>query len=135
MATLRWAIACFRIIIDRATNSVSYIDTVEAWSVPSLDSPLGPFNLGTVWERETVGESIIHRIRVTNPAGEEVASLARELVHAEAIRHRSNMSLHIDQVKMVGRFLLHVEQQVGGEWRTEVSIPLVVTLEEEAERE
>ena len=67
MATLVWAVTAQRIITDRDTNSVSYIDLVENFAVPVFPSQLPPFSIGTLWQRESGENSFTIRITFLSP--------------------------------------------------------------------
>lgn len=133
MAQLRWLLTCQRIITDRETNFVSYVDAVEGVAVPQLPHPMPPFMVATLWDREHHGESIVARVRIMDPDGELVTSLGPiELQHNEALRHRANVSVFLSRITKVGTYTVAVDQNVNSKWREERTVPLDVELQANA---
>lgn len=126
MAKLKWAITCQRVITDRETNLVSYIDGVEELHVPTLPFPL-PLVLGMVWQRDEVGETIHLKVTGFDPTGNVFAHVPAELRSPDKIRHRANVTIGIT-AQHVGSYRFVVEQRVSGEWQLERELTVDVDL-------
>lgn len=133
MAKLIWTITCDRIIIDRETNQVTYVDSIEDIAVASFPAPVF-FTVGIVWLREQPEERIRMRVSVLAPDGAALFQKAGDLDHPTAMRHRLNLPLII-MTQNAGFHFVMVEQFVNDEWREECRIPLTVTQQEQEKAE
>src|ERR1022692_3059508 len=92
MSSLVWAITCQRIIVDNASNTVTYVDAVEEIQVPEV-----PFActmaVGMLWHRDVAGERIRTRVLVTGPSDIPPIRLEGDLDHPSAMYHRVNLNI------------------------------------------
>ena len=131
MAFLRWVVTCQRVLTDQQTNFVSYVDAVEGMSVPELPGPMPPFTVGTLWDRETVGEAIEMRVRIMDPDRTEIARLGpATLYHAEAARHRANVNVFLSRIEKPGYYTVVIEQLAGEEWQMRGAVPIELVLQD-----
>src|SRR5437870_7877746 len=93
MPTLWRAILCQRVIVDSQTNSPSYIDAVEGFGVAVLPHPFLPIVVATVWRREQENETLLMRLRVRGPAGEDVFVYNLQGYPIAATVHRFNIQI------------------------------------------
>ncbi len=130
MAKLQWALACQRIIIDQGTNTVSYIDAVEALGARRLPLPFPQIALGTLWKREASGETLRVRVRVLSAAdGELYCFEVPPYKFTTHRRYRLNIGLGGFMVAEAGELSVVVEQEITGAWHEKARLPIEVTLE------
>ncbi len=79
MPTLQWALTCQRVITDSETNSVSYIDALEAFAVSRFPIPFPPVCVSTLWRREGARDRLHVRLRIQDPAGKIISSFEPDL--------------------------------------------------------
>jgi hypothetical protein len=129
MARLLWALTCQRVITDRDTNLVSYIDGFEQFGVPKLPFPFPPFYVATLWERESPRDSLAMRIRVLAPNKTALQTFEpKGTLKFPVPRHRMNVLLGGHMVEQDGRFKIVVEQKKGNRWRKEKTLQIDVNL-------
>ena len=128
MARLVRSILCKRVITDRDTNDVSYIDCVEQLAPKKLPAPLPRLFLATLWKPDDTGEAPRLRVVVKGPDGKDVADteFPPVSIHPEHSSHRININLQGAPVRRYGEHVVRVE--VRGEdakrWRKLAEIPL-----------
>jgi len=130
MARLLWALTCQRVITDRDTNLVSYIDGFEQFGVPKLPFPFPPFYVATLWERESPHDTLSMRIRVLAPNNKAFQTFEpKGALKFPFPRHRVNVLLGGRvAVQQEGRFRIILEQKKGNQWRKEKSLQIDVKL-------
>ncbi len=129
MPRLIWAVLCQRILVDRETNSVSYIETIEGLDATQLPLSAPPMTLGTLWKRQSEDDVLRMRVRIEAPGDKK--ALSHELPEypfGPNPRIRVNVYLGGVLIREPGEHHIIVEQRVGQEWREEVRIPLDVAL-------
>jgi hypothetical protein len=128
MATYLWGVLCMRAIIDRVTNTASYIDCVEAFQVRSFPAQAPPIVAATLWRREAGERGAVEaRARVESPEGETLYEEAVKLeMQPEHMRGRIHIQCTPFQLAGAGRYHVVVEQRIGDEWRDEARIPFEV---------
>lgn len=124
MATLMWTITCQRIIVDIDSNFVTYVDGVEELRIPTVPIALS-IMVGSLWTRDTLGESIRMRLGIVDPDGTVLMQTEGYLSDQVAMRHRAHLQL-IFLIHKPGVHFVTVEQFVGADWTIEKSIPIDV---------
>ena len=127
MADLIWAIACQRVLTDKETNSVTYVEAVEEFSVPRLPFPFFPVTVGTLWRREKAGENLVTRFSVRSPGGEKLIDVEPKVSDNTSLRHRVNVVLGGFQMQETGRYEFVIEQKSGKKWKEMGRLPIEVT--------
>lgn len=130
MPRLMWALLCQRVITDRDTNSVSYIDGVESLAAVQLPSPLPPLMIATVWMRKRRSESLRMRVRVLSPKSEEIVSyeVPTKLDFDDQKRQRVNINIGGLTIAAEGEYEVAIDQYVSKTWREEARVPLEIVL-------
>lgn len=127
MAKLVWAVTCQRILLDVATNSVSYIDAIEEMTAAMMPIQ-AQISLGLVWLRQTAGETIAVRVTGIDPHQARITLTEGQLADPNAMYHRANLALTIP-LSVAGPYQIVVEQKVPEDvWQEEARIPLTVNL-------
>jgi len=128
MAKLLYGLIVQRILTDRETNSVSYIELVDGFNVPALPVALPPFSVGTAWE-PMEDETDLH-VRVTFLGSDNKAITGPTEVPGQRFqgrnRHRVNVNFVGVPVAVAGDYFVSVEQKRGDEWIEEDRFRLVV---------
>jgi hypothetical protein len=128
MATLQWALTCQRAITDRDTNSMSYIDVVEAFGVPSFPFFFPPICVSTLWRRENREDTLHPRIRVQDPTGKTILKFESDKsLELTKKRHRLNVILGGGEITQAGEYRILVEQLKGDRWKRESVLPMDVS--------
>lgn len=128
MATLLSTIVCQRIIIDKETNTCSYIDAIEDLGLPTMPFPFPVVSVGTVWERESDGDMITCRLHLLDPNEKQIASMVPPKQKFQGRRHRINFRLGGAQINAPGCYRIRVQQKKGGKWQTESAQPIDISL-------
>lgn len=126
MARLVWAILCQRVITDRETNTVSYIDATEEFHLPDFPGETGPFMVGTLWEREEPEEELDIRFRFLAPGKRKGGEFVPPATTLNRPRHRINVMVAGLRAKEPGRYTVLVEQKAGSRWKKAAMIPLLI---------
>ncbi len=127
MAKLQWALTCQRVITDRETNTVSYIDAIEELSFTQLPFPFPPIYVATLWKRDVVGEAIDVRLSFRDTEGNEINQFTQHLSDSTAIRHRLNVVIGGFTINKPGEYHVLVEQRVKRSWRLEADLGVNVS--------
>ncbi|MBM4027693.1 MAG: hypothetical protein FJ280_20170 [Planctomycetes bacterium] len=131
MPVLQWALTCNRVVTDTETNSVSYIDALEAFAVSSFPIPFPPICVSTLWRREREEDTLHARVRIQDPAGQTILSVEPDSpIPLTKKRHRLNVILGGPEIHGPGEYLIIVEQRAGKTakvWKQEHVLPIDVT--------
>lgn len=130
MATNLWGVLCQRVITDRETNSVSYIDAVEAISVPDTPGEVPPLTLALMWRREQESELFQLRFQIFAPGTGEIRSLETDEFRLQSLHHRTNFQFTGVPVNEPGDLVIFVDQMIDGNWRRAYNISVPVVLAE-----
>lgn len=129
MARLQWALACNRVLTDKETNTVSYIDAIEAIVVSSVPFPFPPVCISTLWRRESEKDSLRARISIEDPEGQTIQSFETDSpIPLTKKRHRLNVILRGATISRPGEFSIIVEKRVKKIWKRECVFPIDVGL-------
>ena len=129
MASLLWALTCQRVITDRDTNSVSYIDGVEAFGVPKIPFRFPPFYVAMLWRRESTEDDLRTRVQMSAPNGKELLSFEPEIQKdLHALRHRINILLGGMPIDLPGVYTIRVQGMKNSKWHTHRSLQIEVSL-------
>ena len=128
MANLIWAIICQRIITDRDSNSVSYIDALEGVGLLRFPSPLPPVTVGTLWQRTADNDSVAMRVRVLGPNGDVLHTEDGPVVQfgPGIRRYRVNMQVFGAEASEPGTYQVSLDQKQAGKWVELSRFPLEV---------
>jgi len=128
MPTLQWALTCNRVITDRETNSVSYIDALEAFAVSSFPVPFPPVCVSTLWRRESSRDILHPRLRIENPSRKTIQTFEPSTpTPLSKQRHRLNVILGGAPIESPGEYHIVIEQRVGESWRVAQTLPIDVS--------
>lgn len=127
MARLMWALVAQRILTDRQSNTVSYIEAVESLTTSRLPSALPPAVVGTTWLRDSEDDAPKIRFWVGAPSGEEVVTfVSATLDFRTHTRQRVDLDLRGMPINEAGRYVIRIDQSDGDQWRPEGEIPLEI---------
>lgn len=130
MAVHNWSILCTYVLIDKQTNSVSYINAIESIAAPAFPVLLPPASIGSMWQRSSEEEEkITVKLKLLDPKGGERILVPPTSLVMTSSRHRFNIGLQGINVEGPGQyqFILEVEEPAG-KWRQVASLPLDVLL-------
>lgn len=131
MPILQWALICARAITDTETNSMSYIDAIEAISVARLPIPFPPICISTLWRRESAKDSLLVRFRLEDPSGTTIKSFElKSPMSFPTKRHRLNVIIGGTPIQKTGEFLIVIERKSGKtatKWNREKAIPIDIS--------
>ena len=130
MATLIWAISCQRAIIDRESNSATYVDSVEQLTVRSLPVSLPPLTIGMLWRRGIDEKHLLARIRFLGPDSKQIASHELPKYDLPKHRHRLNVVVGGYPVDKAGEYWFVIDQKAGDRWKRMTKLPVMVVLDE-----
>lgn len=135
MIKFAWAVCCRRILIDRETNTVSYIDAVHGLATKDLPLPFPSLMLGSVWSTDELGAELRQRVEVVAPSGSLVYDFESEPLQLTTAIHRFNLSFGGFEVQETGAYTIRVqlEDSAEGQWTTVAELPLDVQLAEQQE--
>jgi len=128
MALHVWSILAQTVLVDQFTNSVSFIQVVEGFTVSALPAIAPQMMLGSLWSR-TGNETAVHsRVKVIAPDGSEALSIDNRppgLIEAKA---RTITHLAGYQLTLPGTYQVLVEQRQADRWEAEAAIPFEVNV-------
>jgi hypothetical protein len=128
MPTLQWALTCNRVITDGETNSVSYIDALEAFAVSSFPIPFPPICVATLWRRKSSRDILHPRLRIENPSGKTIQTFEPSTpTPLSKQRHRLNVILGGAPIESPGEYHIVIEQRVGKSWRVAQTLPIDIS--------
>jgi len=118
MATLVWALACRRLIIDGPTNLISYVDALDAIAVPTLPFVLPPFVVSTLWQRGDESE-LTMRVRFLAPDGKQLADMEADSLTFEPQHRRARMNVMMVGVEVpeAGRYSIAIDGGGPEDWQ------------------
>jgi hypothetical protein len=127
MPKLIYGLMSTDLIVDRESNSTSFIRTVEHAVVREFPSALPPIYFGSLWDMEgDEGEPFTVSLSLTPPGGEPVTLGVQEVTPAKTMLHKMNFQLPGLQVQGEGKHVISAAVKHGEEWNTVVELPLFV---------
>lgn len=127
MPKLVYALVCADLIIDRDSNSTSFIRTVEHAVVPSLPAVLPPVFFASLWDLEgNEGRPFTVSLRLTPPQGEAVILGVQEVKPGATRLHKMNFQLPGLTVTAEGRHTISAAIRTDGQWKTLAALPVFV---------
>lgn len=131
MPILQWALICSRAITDIETNSISYIDAIEAIAVAKFPIPFPPICISTLWRREGANDSLFVRFRLEDPDGKTIQSFEPDSpIDLPKKRHRLNVIIGGTPIQKAGEFLIVIERKSGKsakKWNQEKALPIDIS--------
>ena len=124
MITLAWAVCCNRIIIDRDTNAVSYIDVVHGYAAKELPLTCPLLMLGCVWATDELGVEMRQRVEIAAPSGAVVHEYESDPFQLALPIHRYHYQFGGFEMKESGVYLIRVQLLEDGQERTVAELPL-----------
>jgi hypothetical protein len=126
MAKFVWALLCRRMIVDKATNAVSYVDAIEALAATEFPVTGVPIVVAGLWHRGDRSETTLEvRARLDDPNGVELARQSTVLKYeAEHRRGRIGMGLNDYTVVEPGRYVVVIEHREAEAWKEDARIPV-----------
>jgi len=129
MHKLLLAVPCCRVIIDQATNMVSFIDVLDGAVRPAFPSIAPVSFIGTIWQLGA-RRKIEVRVRVYAPDGSQVADghAAPMEVAPNVKRARIVIALGGFTLSRPGTYGFGVEVKRGDQWEEATRIPFDIEL-------
>lgn len=129
MARLAGAVLCQRVLVDKDTNQVSYIDVLEALAARSLPSELPRVYVATLWAQDEEGEELRVRFRLLPPGSSRpITEFITEPITLRT-RHRINLDLQGAPVTTEGEYTVAVDHFNGNRFRNSARLPLLISLQ------
>ena len=120
MITNLWNVLCKRVIVDRQTNLVSYIDCINDLQARKLPAILPSLDLGTIWliePQKSKQEKFMLRVRLFRPDGKSKTLFETpEKAFKDKKRERVNFHIRGISVEMVGVYRFTLEYKSGSKW-------------------
>src|SRR5438046_832019 len=124
-----WSVLCQQLILDQLTNSVSYIQALEGFTVTQLPFTVPQLSVGSLYERSGSETSILGRIRILAPNGSVVHAVElAQGIYGEHRRMRMNSVIGGFAIAQPGAHVVVVEQRRGTDWVEEARLPLDVSV-------
>ncbi len=121
MVRLLWALLCQRVLTDQNTNSVSYIEAVEAFGLPKFPAQFPPLVLGTVWQTaSSVEASTPERLEVVLRSPSKKSTVLFDVPQGDfgdEAFHRLNFNLGGAPLLEPGEYEILLRQFDGKRWR------------------
>ena len=133
MPTLIYSLICSDLIVDKDTNSTSFIRTIEHAVVPELPAVLPPVFFVSLWDINGQGDPFTVSLDLTPPEGESTLLGIQEIAPSPTMLHKMNFQLPGLQVQQEGRHTLGVSLKRDEEWQRLAELPLFVFKSEPAE--
>ena len=128
MAKFLNCVVCEKVITDRTTNVVSYINCVEELHAAQLPAPLPPLVLGSLWARESdTEENLEMRIRVSPPDG-ATKTFPVPIAVMDKQRKRYNVTIGGVLAEAEGTCLFELQVKRTGRWRRVWAFPVELKL-------
>ena len=129
MPKLIYALMCADLIIDKDSNSTSFIRTIEHAVVPELPAVLPPVFFASLWDLETNGETpFTVSLNLASPSGESTTLGVQEVTPGTTMLHKMNFQLPGLKVEAEGKHTVSVALKNGNEWDILAELPLFVFL-------
>lgn len=133
MPKLIYALMCADLLIDKDSNSTSFIRTIEHAVVPELPSVLPPVYFASMWDMEgSEGQPFTVSLTLTPPAGEGELLGIQEISPSNTVLHKMNFQLPGLKVANEGRHTVSVAIKNGESWDTLAELPIYVFKTENA---
>ena len=129
MTKLIWALVCRRVLTDKETNTVSYIDGIEELKALKLPSACPPLVVGTLWKRDANDKTLTMRVRVSM-GDKEVLTFEAPEIAMSGLRHRVNVQMGGFPIDDAGELTFAVEQLVGKTWKETARVPVDIQVAE-----
>lgn len=133
MPKLIYSLMCSDLIIDKDSNSTSFIRTIEHAVVPSFPTVLPPVYFASLWDLD--GDDTPFTVSLNLSAPEDEATLLgiQEIKPTASMLHKMNFQLPGLQVEKEGKHVVSVALKVGEKWETMAELPLFVFKAEQAD--
>ncbi len=127
MPELVYALICSDLIIDKDSNSTSFIRTVEHAVVQDFPAHLPPIYFASLWDLEgSGGQPFTISLALTAPSGESVTLGVQEVPGNDTMLHKMNFHLPGLTVQEEGKHVLSVNLKDGDNWLTCSNLPFYV---------
>ena len=130
MPRLIRSLLCKRVITDRETNDVTYVDCVERLVPKELPAPLPKMYLATLWQPGDGGDQPKLRVSIQGPSAKKTFhhEFPPIAIKPEHKSHRININLQGAPIKEYGEHQIRVEVRSGqaNRWTRLADIPLEI---------
>lgn len=127
MPKLIYALMCADLIIDKDSNSTSFIRTIEHAVVPDLPAILPPVFFASLWDLENAGSTPFSvSLNLTSPSGVTVTLGVQEVSPGSTMLHKMNFQLPGLKVEAEGKHTVSVALGDNDEWEVQAELPLFV---------
>jgi hypothetical protein len=127
MAKLIWALLCRRIILDRETNLVSYVDALDGLSIVKFPAASPTVFVGTSWLRGDE-ERLEMNVVIYGPDGSRLDAVEADPIVFEPQHNRGRMNIVISSFPITspGTYHLAIETKAKSKWQEVHRFPLNV---------
>jgi len=132
MPKLVYALMSSDLIIDKESNSTSFIRTIEHAVVPELPAMLPPVFFASLWDINGDDTPFTVSLSLTPPEGNPMLLGIQEIKPAATMLHKMNFQLPGLEVKDEGKHQLSVAIKMDENWETLAELPLFVFKAENA---
>jgi hypothetical protein len=124
---------CADLIIDKDSNSTSFIRTIEHAVVPKLPAVLPPVFFASLWDLENNKlESFTVSLNLSSPSGENLILGVQEVTPGSTMLHKMNFQLPGLKVEAEGKHTVSVSIKKGEEWEPLAELPLFVFMNKDS---
>lgn len=127
MPKLIYALMCADLIIDKDSNSTSFIRTIEHAVVPELPAALPTVYFASLWDLDgNEGAPFTISLTLVPPAGEPLTLGVQEVTPGNTMLHKMNFQLPGLKVEGEGKHMVAVAIKEGESWSTLAELPIFV---------
>ncbi|BDQ37826.1 hypothetical protein SYK_21860 [Pseudodesulfovibrio nedwellii] len=127
MTELIYALICSDLIIDKDSNSTSFIRTIEHAVVPELPATLPSIFFASLWDLEKSGEKpFTVSLNLIPPTGDPITLGMQEITPGGTMLHKMNFQLPGLRVENEGKHIIEVAMKAEGDWKTLAQLPIFV---------
>ena len=130
MAKLIRSIPCVDIIIDKDSNTVSYMHMVEGLLLPEGEA-FPSILIGTLWESTKKNDKLTMRARISTPDGNEHTAKEFAVEFGEYKRYRINVRVPSFPVREAGNYRITIEHRGRKNWVKDDEFSLQLTFTED----
>jgi len=126
MPKLILAVLCEKVLTDKETNLVSYINLLEGIAAQGFPVALIPsVTLASIWQRTSDStEDLQIKVALVPPAGKTTQVYKSDVVPMTTPKYRLNLEIAGVQLKEPGNYAFRLYFRKGNRWRKAAEVPL-----------
>lgn len=121
-------LVCQQAIVDKQTNSVSYINSFDSITIGGGNLAFPEMLVASLWHKtsDTENPTISLKTEILNPKKSVVKTSIIENIKIETPFHRTHLNINLFEIEEKGEYTIKISIKENDRWKKAIEYPVII---------